>query len=84
MPGHDLLAGRLKWPELTPLKWRKHDDQALAEVKITGIAEACAKELFRKCVTRVMVFAGAAILDRARNGDLAFMDDLRQARAWRL
>jgi PAS domain S-box-containing protein len=77
--GHDrddLLAGRLKWRELTPPEWREHDDRALADVKITGIAEAYEKELFRKGGTRVPVLAGAAVFDRARNECVAFIVDL--------
>jgi PAS domain S-box-containing protein len=81
--GHDrrdLLAGRLNWRELTPLEWGEHDDRALADVKITGIAEAYEKELFRKGGTRVPVLAGAAVFDRARNEGVAFMVDLSDRR----
>jgi len=77
---HDLLARRLNWRQLTPLEWRERDDQALAEVKITGIAEAYEKELFRKGGTRVSVLAGAAVFDRARNEGVAFMVDLSDRR----
>jgi PAS domain S-box-containing protein len=81
--GHDredLLAGRLSWRELTPPEWREHDDRALAAVKITGIAAAYEKELFRKGGMRVPVLAGAAIFDRARNDGVAFMVDLSDRR----
>ncbi len=75
---HDLLAHGLKWREMTPPEWRERDDRALADVRMTGIAEAYEKELFKNGGTRVPVLAGAAVFDRARNESVAFVVDLTE------
>jgi PAS domain S-box-containing protein len=76
----DLLAGRLDWRELTPAEWRQRDDQALADVKLTGIAETYEKELIRKDGRRIPVLAGAAVFDGVRQEGVAFIIDLSDRR----
>jgi PAS domain S-box-containing protein len=77
--GHDredLVAGSLRWRELTPAEWRDVDDQRLAAVQAGGVAEPYEKEFFKKDGSRVPVLVGAAIFDGARDEGVAFVVDL--------
>ena len=56
----DLVAGRLRWTDLTPPEWRDHDAQTSAEVKMTGAYNRYEKEYFRKDGSRVPVLIGVA------------------------
>jgi PAS domain S-box-containing protein len=84
--GHDrddLVSGRLRWSELTPIEWRDGDQRRLAVMKATGAVEPYEKEFFRRDRGRVRVLLDASILDRARNEGVAFvvdLTDLEQAR----
>jgi PAS domain S-box-containing protein len=81
--GHDrtdLLEGRLDWRALTPPQWQERDDQALVDVRLTGIAEAYEKELITKSGKRIPVLAGAAAFNLARQEGVAFMVDLSDRR----
>jgi C4-dicarboxylate-specific signal transduction histidine kinase len=72
----DLLAGSMRWTELTPAEWREADVRRLAEVKVTGAALPYEKEFFKKDGSRVPVLIGAAIFDGARDEGVAFVLDL--------
>ncbi|HYZ33479.1 MAG TPA: AAA family ATPase [Crenalkalicoccus sp.] len=72
----DLLAGRLRWTELTPPDWRDRDAEAVAEVKMTGRAQPFEKEYFRKDGSRVPVLIGVASFDGTGNHGVAFVLDL--------
>jgi PAS domain S-box-containing protein len=79
--GHDredLVAGSLRWRDLTPAEWRDVDDQRLAEVQTSGIAEPYEKEFFKKDGSRVPVLVGAAIFDGAPDEGVAFVVDLTE------
>jgi PAS domain S-box-containing protein len=72
----DLLAGSMRWTELTPAEWREADARRLAEVKVTGATLPYEKEFCKKDGTRVPVLIGAAIFDGARDEGVAFVLDL--------
>jgi PAS domain S-box-containing protein len=83
----DLVAGRVRWTELTPAEWRSHDEQAVADLKATGIFRPFEKEYFRKDGSRVPVLLGGALFEGSEREGVAFVLDLseqKQAeRAWR-
>jgi PAS domain S-box-containing protein len=76
----DLVAGRIRWNELTPAEWRARDEIAIAELKATGAAKPWEKELIRKDGSRVPILIGAAMLDYP-NVIVFVVDMTRQRRA---
>lgn len=40
----DLVSGRLRWRDLTPIEWRDADDRRMAELEATGTAQPYEKE----------------------------------------
>jgi len=75
----DLMAGALRWAELTPPEWHDADVRALAEMAATGTAPAYEKEYFRKDGRRVPVLVGAASLENGPYA-VAFVLDLTVAK----
>ena len=81
--GHDrgdLISGRMRWSELTPIEWRETDEQRLTVVRTIGDVEPYVKEFFRKDRSRVPVLLGASLFDRVRNEGVAFVVDLTDLR----
>src|SRR5215468_1275346 len=74
----DLASGRVRSTDLTPAEWRSHDEQAVAELKATGIFQAFEKEYFRKDGRRVPVLLGGALFEGNRNEGVAFVLDLSE------
>jgi PAS domain S-box-containing protein len=73
----DLIAGRLRWTDLTPPEWRDRDEQQLVpELKMTGSLRPFEKEYFRKDGSRVPVLVGAAMFEEGGNQGVAFVVDL--------
>ncbi|HKN14597.1 MAG TPA: GAF domain-containing protein, partial [Candidatus Binatus sp.] len=64
----DVVSGRVRWTELTPPEWRDRDARAVAELKMTGTAQAYEKEYFRKDGRRVPVLVGAASFENESLG----------------
>ena len=74
----DLVEGRIRWTELTPLEWLERDAQTLAEVKLTGRLQPFEKEYFRKDGSRVPVLIGVANFEEGGNEGVAFVLDLTE------
>ena len=74
----DLASGRLRWADLTPAEWRGHAEQAVADLKATGIFKPFEKEYFRKDGSRVPVLLGGALFEGDGNEGLAFVLDLSE------
>jgi len=74
----DLLSRRISWVEITPAELRHRDQQAIEQLKATGIAQPFQKEYFRKDGTRVPVLFGAASFEAGENEGVAFVVDLTE------
>jgi PAS domain S-box-containing protein len=74
----DLLAGRLRWTDLTPPEGRDRDARAVEGLKTTGRLPPGEKEYFRKDGSRVPVLIGSAAFDDRRDEGVAFVLDLTE------
>src|SRR3984885_10189230 len=74
----DLSSGCLSWTDLTPAEWRGHDEQAVADLRATGIFQPFEKECFRKDGVLVPVLLGGALLEGDGNEGIAFVLDLSE------
>ncbi len=52
----ELLAGKLRWTEMTPPEWKEASERALAQFHATGNVMPYEKQYFRKDGTRFWVF----------------------------
>jgi PAS domain S-box-containing protein len=84
MVGHDredLVAGRLRWTDLTPPEWHKRHEQVWTpELKTTWTVQPYTKEYFRKGGGRVPVLVGSASFDETANQGVSFVLDLTESR----
>jgi PAS domain S-box-containing protein len=74
--GEDLASGRIRWTDLTPAEWHSHDEQAVTDLKASGIFQPFEKEYFRKDGSRVPVLLGGALFEGSGNEGVAFVLDL--------
>ena len=70
----ELVAGRIRWTDLTPADWRDRDAHRIHDQKMTVIE----KEYFRKDGSRVPVLTGAATFEQGGNQGVAFVLDLTE------
>jgi PAS domain S-box-containing protein len=71
----DLVAGRLRWTDMTPEDWHESHLRALRQRKTTGVAHPYEKEFFHRDGNRVPVLIGAANFDDYGNRGVAFVLD---------
>src|SRR5262249_18540703 len=74
----DLVSGRMRWRELTPVEWRDADDRRLAQLKATGFNQPYEKEYLRKGGGRVPVLVGGALFEEGGDDGVAFVLDLTE------
>ncbi|MBB5402569.1 trifunctional serine/threonine-protein kinase/ATP-binding protein/sensor histidine kinase [Paraburkholderia youngii] len=75
----DLLAGRLRWTDLTPPEWLERDrSEWVPELRMARTVQPFEKEYFRKDGSRVPVLIGAAMLDEHGTQGIAFVLDLSE------
>jgi formate hydrogenlyase transcriptional activator len=74
----DLLAGRLRWPDLTPPEYLALDDLAHEEGLRFGACTPFEKQLIRKDGTRVPVLVATAMLALSPFRWITFVQDLRE------
>jgi PAS domain S-box-containing protein len=74
----DLASGRVRWADLTPAEWRGHAEQAVADLKATGMFQPFEKEYLRKDGSRVPALLGGALFEESGNEGVAFVLDLSE------
>jgi PAS domain S-box-containing protein len=74
----DLLAGRIRWADLTPPDWRDRNYARIEQQKSSGRFEPFEKEYTRKDGSRVPVLIGGATLEEGGNQGVAFVLDLTE------
>ena len=74
----DIVAGRLRWTDLTPPEWRDRDTRLIEEHKATGTLRPFEKEYFRKDGSRVPVLIGVATFEEGGDQGIAFVLDLTE------
>src|SRR5215475_3522018 len=74
----DVVAGRLRWTDLTPAEWRERDERAVAELRSTGTCQPFEKEYFSKDGSRLPVLIGATLFKEGGNEGVAFVLDLTE------
>ena len=74
----DLVAGHIRWTDLTPPEWRDRDTRLIQEHKVTGILPPFEKEYFRKDGSRVPVLIGVATFEEGGGQGVAFVLDLTE------
>jgi PAS domain S-box-containing protein len=76
----DLVSGRLRWTDLTPVEWRERTESARAEVQTTGTVQPYEKEYLRKDGSRVPILIGSAMFEGSGNQGVAYVLDLSEQR----
>jgi PAS domain S-box-containing protein len=74
----DLVAGRIRWAELTPPDWRERNNARIEQQKSSGRFEPFEKEFTRKDGSRVPVLIGGATFEEGGSQGVAFVLDLTE------
>ena len=75
----DLVAGRLRWTDLTPPEWLERDRRMhVPQLETFGVLQPFEKEYFRKDGSRVPVLLGAATFGAQVGEGVAFVLDLTE------
>ena len=74
----DLVAGRMRWRDLTPADYREADDRRVAQLQATGTAPPYEKEYVQQSGRRVPVLVGAALFEGRLEDGVAFVLDLTE------
>ena len=74
----EVLAGKLRWSDMTPPEWLKLDERAVDQLKREGIATPWEKEYLRKDGSRLPILLGVAMLDAPSEECVAFILDLTE------
>jgi len=74
----ELVAGRMRWTDLTPAEWRGVDARIIEVNKINGRYPPYEKEFFQKDGSRVPVLIGGATFEEGGNQGVAFVLDLTE------
>ncbi|BAZ48376.1 multi-sensor hybrid histidine kinase [Nostoc sp. NIES-4103] len=72
----DLLAGRVRWRDMTPLEYLEVSDRSIAKLKSTGVCQPFEQEYIKKDGTRVLVLLGFALLENNPEQVIGFVLDL--------
>jgi PAS domain S-box-containing protein len=74
----DLVAGRIRWADLTPPDWRDGNNARIEQQKGSGRFEPFEKEFTRKDGGRVPILIGGATFEEGGNQGVAFVLDLTE------
>jgi PAS domain S-box-containing protein len=72
----DVISGRMRWTKLTPTEWAPADEDALAQLSVTGTCRPYEKEYYRKDGSRVPVLVGGAFFERKTDEGVVFVIDM--------
>ena len=72
----DLLAGEVRWAEMTPSEWKHLDEEAVEQLLSVGKTRAWEKEYFHKDGNRIPVLVGVAMLNDSQT--IAFVLDISE------
>ncbi|WP_187435845.1 PAS domain S-box protein [Bradyrhizobium hipponense] len=72
----DVTSGRMRWTKLTPTEWVLADEDALAQLSLTGTCRPYEKEYCRKDGSRVPVLVGGAFFERKADEGVVFVIDM--------
>jgi PAS domain S-box-containing protein len=74
----DLVAGRIRWAELTPPDWRDRNNLRIKKQKSSGHFPPFEKEYTRKDGPRIPVLMGGATFEEGGNQGMAYVLDLTE------
>ena len=74
----DLVAGHVRWADLTPLDWRDRNNARIEQQKSSGRFQPFEKEFTRKDGSRVPILIGGATFEEGGNQGVAFVLDLTE------
>jgi len=74
----DLLAGRVRWKEMTPPEYDEADALSREQLRSTGVSTPFEKEYIRKDGTRIPVLLGVALLEGSQGDCVCFVLDLSE------
>src|SRR5258707_4371777 len=74
----DLVAGRIRWADLTPPDWRDRNNARIEQQKRGGRFEPFEKEFTRRGGSRVPILLGGATFEEGGNQGVAFVLDLTE------
>ncbi|WP_094781160.1 AAA family ATPase [Paraburkholderia ribeironis] len=77
----DLVSGRVRWKDLTPVEWQESTEQALVQIGQNGRCPPVEKEYIRKDGSRVPVMVGRVAFDARGKEGVAFVIDLTERKA---
>jgi formate hydrogenlyase transcriptional activator len=77
----DLVSGRLRWEDMTPVELRERDQQAVTEALATGFFQPYEKQFFRKDGSRLPVLLGGGLFQNSNEGVSFVLDLSEQKRA---
>lgn len=72
----ELVSGRMRWRNMTPVEWKDASEHGVVQVETTGACKVFEKEYYRKDGSRVPVLVGAARFEK--NSIVAFAIDLTE------
>jgi PAS domain S-box-containing protein len=74
----EMLAGKIRWTEITPPEYNELDQRAIAQLLETGVCRPFEKEYLRKDNRRVPIVIGAAITQQAPLEWACFVIDISE------
>jgi PAS domain S-box-containing protein len=74
----EVLSGGVRWADMTPPEWARHDQEAIAQLMERGATNTWEKEYVRKDGSRVPILVGVAMLNDV--DCIAFVLDITERR----
>jgi len=74
----EVISGRVRWADMTPPEWERHDQTAIAQLMERGVTNTWEKEYIRKDGSRVPILVGVAMLNEVEC--IAFVLDITERR----